>query len=165
MFRVGNPNDMGRLAADGFATLIAATLEGTAPLRHDVVRTEWARGDDGRYVRYVPTTPLEIAAHFIKGLPGVGPYMDFPEIFGAFFAHADATLFPIAGEWRPVQVEMRGVQTWRPQFDEWTASGTFAIHPERWTADGFRERLERAGAGRFRVVGWDARPLAARRVS
>ena len=165
MIRVDSQHDMGRLTAEGFATLIDATLEGTAPLRHDVVRTCRVMDNQGHWTPYVPRTPMEIAAHHLKELPGVGPYMTFPEIFGAFFAHADGTLFPIDGKWKPVQVEVRGVQTWLPQFDAWTASGAFAIHPERWTADGFRERLERAGAGRFRVVGWDARPLAARRVS
>ena len=159
MFRVDSLHDMRRLAAEGFTTLIAATLKGTAPLRHDVVRTVWVNGGGDRYVPYVPTTPLEIAAHHLKEVPGVGPYMDFPEIFGAYFAHADGTLFPIDGKWKPVQVEVRGVQTWLPQFDAWTASGAFAIHPDMWTARGFRHRLDVAGEGRFRVIGLKDRPL------
>lgn len=170
MIRLDSPHDMTRLAGEGLTLRIDATLAVTAPLRHNVRRSTWTRDAGGRLAEYRPTTPVEVAAHRLKELPDVGPYMDAAEIFGGFPLGVAATLFPIVGGWRPVAVvhldfDRNPVDSWLPQFDEWTAAGTFAVAPDWWTPEAFRERVDLAGDGRFRVAAWSVGVLAARRVS
>lgn len=170
MFRIDSPRDMARLAAEGLTLRVDATLTGTAPLRQDVRRSTWTRDAEGRFAEYRPTTPAEVAAHRLKELPGVGPYMDAAEIFGGFPMGVAATLFPIVGGWRPVAVvhldfARNPVDSWLPQFDAWTAVGTFAVAPDLWTPEAFRERVDRAGDGLFRVATWTVGSFAARCMS
>lgn len=141
--------DMQRLAWGGYTLRVDATIVGTAPLIHDVRRSTTP----------APVTPLEIAEDHLRTLPGVGPHTDIAEIVGAYLCGVEATLFPIDGEWRPelvgrVDGSGRIYEVWNPRFDEWSASGSFFIRPDYWTPGRLRERVERAGVGRFRVASW-----------
>lgn len=160
MIDIADDLDLQRLAWDGYAIRVDATIVGTAPRIDDVRRSTTP----------APVTPLEIAEDHLRSLPGVGPYTDLAEIVGAYLVGVEATLFPIVGEWRPflagkVDGSGRIYETWAPRFDEWEASGSFFLRPDFWTAERLRARVERAGEGRFRVASWSPGPLVAECVS